>query len=56
MTTRDIESALMDFYGVMTISHALIAQVTDAVLEEARAWQTRPLDSIYPSCGWMGLW
>ena len=47
MTTRDIESALMDLYGV-TISHALIAQVTDAVLEEARAWQTRPLDSIYP--------
>lgn len=47
LTTRDIESALMDLYGV-TISHALIAQVTDAVLEEARAWQTRPLDSIYP--------
>jgi putative transposase len=36
MTTRDIESALVDLYGV-TISHALIAQVTDAVLEEARA-------------------
>lgn len=47
MTTRDIESALLDLYGV-TISHALIAQVTDAVLEEARAWQTRPLESIYP--------
>ena len=47
MTTRDIESALVDLYGV-TISHALIAQVTDAVLEEARAWQTRPLDAIYP--------
>lgn len=47
MTTRDIESALMDLYGV-TISHALIAQVTDAVLDEARAWQTRPLDAIYP--------
>jgi putative transposase len=47
MTTRDIESALMDLYGV-TISHALIAQITDVVLEEARAWQTRPLESIYP--------
>lgn len=47
MTTRDIESALMDLYGV-TISHALIAQVTDAVLDEARLWQTRPLDAIYP--------
>jgi transposase-like protein len=47
MTTRDIESALVDLYGV-TISHALIAQVTDVVLEEARAWQARPLESIYP--------
>ncbi|UXV91682.1 IS256-like element IS1113 family transposase [Xanthomonas oryzae] len=47
MTTRDIESALVDVYGV-EISHALIAQVTDAVLEEARAWQSRPLEPIYP--------
>lgn len=47
LTTRDIESALMDLYGV-TISHAVIAQVTDAVLEEARLWQTRLLEAIYP--------
>ncbi|AXM11667.1 IS256-like element IS1113 family transposase [Xanthomonas oryzae] len=47
MTTRDIESALVDVYGV-EISHGLIAQVTDAVLEEARAWQSRPLEAIYP--------
>ncbi|OMO15601.1 transposase, partial [Xanthomonas oryzae] len=44
---RDIESALVDVYGV-EISHGLIAQVTDAVLEEARAWQSRPLEAIYP--------
>src|SRR3546814_8303089 len=36
MTTRDIESALVDLYGV-TISNSLIAQVTDAVLEIGRA-------------------
>jgi transposase-like protein len=47
MTTRDIEGAIRDLYGV-EISHALIAQVTDAVLDEARAWQTRPLDAVYP--------
>lgn len=47
LTTRDIESALMDLYGV-TISHELIAQVTDAVLDEARLWQSRPLEAIYP--------
>ena len=47
LTTRNIESALADLYGV-TISHSLIAQITDAVLDEARAWQTRPLEAIYP--------
>jgi transposase-like protein len=47
MTTRDIEGALVDLYGV-TISHTLISQVTDTVLDEARVWQSRPLESIYP--------
>ncbi len=47
MTTRDIESALVDLYGV-TVSHDVIARVTDAVLEEVRTWQERPLESIYP--------
>lgn len=47
MSTRDIESALMDLYGV-TVSHEVIAQVTDAVLDEVRAWQERPLEAVYP--------
>lgn len=47
MTTRDIEEALLDLYGV-TLSHSVIAQVTEAVLEEARIWQSRPLEAIYP--------
>jgi putative transposase len=47
MTTRDIEEALVELYGV-TISHTLISQVTDAVLDEARQWQNRPLETIYP--------
>lgn len=47
MTTRDIEDALVELYGV-NISHTLIAQVTDMVLDEARAWQNRPLEAIYP--------
>ena len=33
-------------YGV-EVSPTLISEVTDAVLEEARAWQSRPLDSVY---------
>ena len=47
MSTRDIESALVDLYGV-TVSHDVIAQVTDAVLDEVRAWQERPLEAVYP--------
>ena len=47
MSTRDIESALVDLYGV-DVSHDVIARVTDGVLDEVRAWQERPLEAIYP--------
>lgn len=47
MTTRDIESTLQELYGV-NISHSVIAQVTDAVLDEVRAWQNQPLEAVYP--------
>lgn len=32
----------------MGISPSLISTVTDAVLDEVRAWQARPLDAVYP--------
>lgn len=47
MTTREIQSHLQELYGV-EVSPALISNVTDAVLEEVRSWQARPLDSVYP--------
>ena len=47
MTVRDIQSELKDLYGT-EISPTLISNVTDAVMEEVKAWQTRPLDSVYP--------
>jgi transposase-like protein len=47
MTTRDIEDALKDLYGV-EISHTVISQVTESVLDEVRAWQNRPLEAVYP--------
>jgi len=47
MTTRDIEQALRELYGV-SVSHTIVSQVTDAVLDEVRAWQHRPLEAIYP--------
>lgn len=47
MTTRDIEHAMQELYGV-TISHTIISQVTDAIIDDVRAWQSRPLDAVYP--------
>lgn len=47
MTTRDIESALQDLYGV-SVSDSVISQVTDAVLDEVCVWQERSLEAIYP--------
>jgi len=47
MTTREIQGHLKDLYQV-EVSPELISTVTDAVLEDVRAWQARPLDGIYP--------
>lgn len=47
MTTRDIQAHFLDAYGV-EVSATFISQVTNAVLEEVKAWQSRPLDSVYP--------
>jgi putative transposase len=47
MTQREIQGHLEEIYGV-EISPSLISTVTDAVLDEVRAWQSRPLDAVYP--------
>jgi putative transposase len=47
MTTRDIQRHLQEMYQV-EVSPALISNVTEAVLEEVTAWQSRPLDALYP--------
>src|SRR6201996_6077446 len=47
MSTRDISAHLQEIYGVQ-VGRDLISKVTDAVLDDARAWQTRPLDDVYP--------
>ncbi|HEY4354168.1 MAG TPA: IS256 family transposase, partial [Acidobacteriaceae bacterium] len=46
MTTREIQGHLEDIYQV-EVSPTLISNVTEAVLEEVRAWQSRPLDEVY---------
>jgi putative transposase len=47
LTVREIQGHLQDLYGV-EVSPDLISRVTDAVLEEVREWQGRPLDPVYP--------
>jgi putative transposase len=46
MTTREIQGHLKEIYGV-EVSPSLISDVTDAVMEEVKAWQNRPLEPIY---------
>jgi putative transposase len=46
MSTREIQAHLEEIYGV-EVSPSLISEVTDAVMEEVRTWQNRPLDPIY---------
>ena len=46
-STRDIQAQLQELYGV-EVSATLISNVTNEVLEEVKAWQSRALDSVYP--------
>ena len=47
LSTRDIERHLADIYGV-SVGRDLISRVTDAVMDDVREWQQRPLDDVYP--------
>ncbi|MFN8975492.1 MAG: IS256 family transposase, partial [Pseudanabaena sp.] len=47
MSVRDIQGQLQEMYGV-EVSPALISNVTDAVIDEVKQWQNRPLDAVYP--------
>ncbi|CAN5481288.1 hypothetical protein BH11CYA1_BH11CYA1_49280 [soil metagenome] len=47
MTVRDIQAQLEEMYGV-EISPTLISNVTNAVMDDVKAWQSRPLDALYP--------
>jgi putative transposase len=47
LSVRDIQAHLAEIYGV-DVGHELISTITDAVMDDVRAWQTRPLDDVYP--------
>jgi putative transposase len=46
MSVRDIVHHLEQVYGTQ-LSHETVSRITDAVLEEVRAWQSRPLDPVW---------
>jgi putative transposase len=47
MSVRDIQAYLAELYGVQ-VGHDLISRVTDAVMDDVRSWQQRPLEDVYP--------
>ena len=47
MTTRDIQAQVQDLSGV-EVSPTFISNITEAVMDEVRQWQNRPLDQVYP--------
>jgi putative transposase len=47
MSVREIQAHLAEIYGVQ-VGHDLISRVTDAVLQDVKAWQSRPLEDFYP--------
>lgn len=47
MTTRDITAHLAEVYGI-DASPDLISRITEVVVDEIKAWQSRPIDAVYP--------
>jgi putative transposase len=47
LSVSDVQAHLQEMYGV-DVSRGLISQVTDAVMDDAREWQQRPLEDVYP--------
>ena len=47
MTMREIQGYLAEMYA-LDVSPELISKVTDAVMSEVTAWQTRALEPMYP--------
>ena len=47
MSTREIQGHLEEIYGI-EVSPTLISNVTEAIMEEVKVWQSRPLEEMYP--------
>jgi Transposase, Mutator family len=46
MTTREISKHLEEIYGV-EVGRDTISRVTDAILDDVKEWQSRPLEKLY---------
>lgn len=47
MSTRDIHDQIKDLYGI-EVSAELVSKITDKITPEIKAWQNRPLETVYP--------
>lgn len=46
MSTKDIEDAIKDIYGV-EVNEGSISNITGSVIEDIKEWKQRPLDPVY---------
>lgn len=47
MSLRDISAHIKEMYDT-SISHTVLSQITDKIIPELKAWQSRPLEAVYP--------
>ncbi len=46
MSLKDISSHIEEMYDI-DISHTVLSQITDKIIPDIKAWQNRPLESMY---------
>lgn len=49
MSLRDISNHIKEMYD-MDISHTVLSEITDKIIPEVKAWQSRPLEPMYCIC------
>ena len=47
MSTRDISDHINEIYG-FSLSAESVSKITDTIMEQAKEWQARPLEAVYP--------
>src|SRR5699024_6116396 len=46
MSLRDISAHISEMYDT-ELSHTVLSQITDRIIPEVKAWQSRPLEPVY---------